>query len=92
MGTRLVGPVRRALDATLKALKELGRLEAVDGALVALCRSTASAVDKSPERAALVKEYRECLVLLASLGPDDGDALDDLLAALRSPVGDEAES
>lgn len=85
-----VGPVRTALEATLTALRDLGRLEAVDGALVALCESTASAVDSTPTRAALVKEYRECLVLLGGLGNDGGDAFAELMDRLSgAKVGDE---
>ncbi len=80
--TVALGPVRSALDATLVALRDLGRLEAVDGALVALCESTASAVDGTPNRAALVKEYRECLVLLGGLGDDGGDAFAELMHRL----------
>jgi len=72
---------RLALDETLVALADLGRLETVDSALIALCRSTADAVDASPGRASLVKEYRECLVLLHGLN-SDGGGLDDFLARL----------
>jgi hypothetical protein len=86
------GPVGRALVRTLKALRELGRLERVDDALVELCKSTASAVDEMPGRAALVKEYRECLVLLAGLGTDGGDDFDALLDRLQASVGDETTS
>jgi hypothetical protein len=85
-------PVARALARTLKALRELGRLEAADDALVELCKSTAAAVDEMPGRAALVKEYRECLVLLAGLGTDGGDDFDALLDRLRTSVGDETSS
>ena len=82
-----------ALAVTLAALRELGRLEAVDDALVALCESTARAVDESPGRASLVKEYRECLVVLSGLGSEDDSALDVLLARLGGPaVGDEETS
>ena len=81
--------VRSALDETIEALRSLGRLEPVDAALVALCESAASAVDASPGRAALVKEYRECLVLLHGLN-SDGGGLDELLAHLSgAKVGDE---
>jgi hypothetical protein len=81
------GVNRIAVDATLEALRALGRLESVDDALVALCRSTADAVDSSPGRATLIKEYRECLVLLREVGPDAGDSdIERLFAALRDPT------
>lgn len=82
------GANRRALDRTLTALRALGRLEDTDLALVALCESTADAVDDSPDRASLVKEYRECLVLLGGLGSDGGDAFADLIGRLSASVGD----
>jgi len=85
-----VGPNAKALAATLKALRDLGRLELVDEAVVALCRSTAKAVDQFPERATLVKEYRECLVLLSDVGVSDGsDELEALLEALHASLGDD---
>lgn len=71
-----------ALERTLSSLDEQGRLEEVDAALIALCRSTAAAVDEVPDRASLVKEYRECLILLGGLGTDEPDALDNLLREL----------
>src|SRR6185369_15969718 len=91
MARRVVGRNQRALNATLKALRELGRLEPVDEALVALCRAAADAVDERPA-AGVLKEYRECLLELAKVGLDGGDSeLDSLLAALQSSVGDETE-
>lgn len=80
--------VAEALEETLTALADSGRLEAVDSGLVALCRSTASALERHPERATLIKEYRESLVLLLASGADRNDSeLDKLLAALRDPEG-----
>lgn len=84
-----------AVEETITALEDLGRLEPIDAALVALCRSAASALDEQPGRAALVKEYRECLIALLAVGMDhDGDALADLLADIHAgaEVGDPPET
>lgn len=71
------------------ALADAGRLEKVDEALVGLCRGLAAAVDVQPQTAALWKEYREALTALRSAGNErDTDAFGDLLAELRSSVGD----
>ncbi len=75
-------------------MREMGRLEQVDDGLVALVRSAAEAVDSSPGRASLIKEYRECLVLLAEVGKgQETDGFADLLAELRgATMGDAAPS
>ena len=84
-----MGANRDAVDRTIETLEGLGRVESVDGAVLALCRTAASALDEHPERAALVKEYRECLMLLAQLGADDDrDAFAELLADLSSEIRD----
>ncbi len=91
MTRKPVGTVRRALNQTVKAMRDLGRLEPVDDALVALCGAAADAVDFRASAGA-VKEYRECLKQLSEVGVDGGDSdLDQLLAALQSSVGDETE-
>jgi hypothetical protein len=78
-----------ALARTLETLNDLGRIDLIDSAVVALCRSTAAAVDENPDRASLVKEYRECLILLGGLGADDDGDLDKLLNELgAASVGD----
>lgn len=74
---------------TLSALAGAGRLEQVDEALVGLCRGLAATIDVTPGVASLWKEYREALMLLRSAGDDrDTDAFGELLAELRSSVGD----
>jgi hypothetical protein len=82
-----------ALERTIEALGGLGRLEDVDAALIALCRSTAKAVDDCPSKATLVGEYRECLVLWGSAGEGGTDAFEDLMARInaRTEVGDASE-
>ena len=83
-----------ALERTISALVDLGRIEEVDAALVALCRSTAAAVDAAPGRATLVGEYRECLILLGSAGEDGSDAFADLMARINAgtEMVDQAEA
>ena len=83
-----------ALELTLAALGELGRLEGTDEALIALCRTTARAVDDTPGKAALVGEYRECLVLLGSAGEGGTDAFADLMARINAgtEMVDQAEA
>ncbi len=84
---------REAVESTIETLEGLGRLEGVDVGLLMLCRTAASALDAFPERATLVKEYRECLVLLAEVGAnDDHDAFAELLADLHSEVRDSPET
>ena len=74
-----------ALERTVSALEDLGRLNPVDDALVELCRSAAQALDEHPARATLVKEYRECLMALAVLGmDDDGSDFGELVAAINA--------
>lgn len=78
-----------ALERTLTALGDLGRLEQTDEALVALCRSTAKALDGTPGRAGLVQQYRECLQMLMGVGSSEPDGLSELLADIgRASVGD----
>lgn len=81
---------RRALETTLRAMRELGRVEAIDAARVAIARTLADEVDacrRDPEHSAgsvayIAKEYRGALgdLLGAALAPADDFA--DLLAAL----------
>jgi hypothetical protein len=74
------------LEKTLKALTAAGRLDEDDGALVALARALAAAVDAEPDNAALFREYRQTLVALAAAGSDniDDDARDFILS-IRTP-------
>jgi hypothetical protein len=83
-----------ALNETLSALDQLGRLEQVDSAVVQALRSMASALDFDPQNAALWGRYLSALDGL--LGAND-DADSDLAAALAeirgsSEVGDSPPS
>lgn len=90
------GPNLRALGATHTAMRAAGQLEAVDEVVVVLARTTAGLLDAAladPDEsrfviARLVAEHRENVTLLRSLAPAGGDALDDLLRELSTPVRD----
>lgn len=90
---RVTGSQAAAFEQTLAALVELGQVAQVDEALVGLCRGLAAAVDAQPATAALWKEYREALTALRQAGESrDTDAFGELLAELRSSVGDASPS
>jgi hypothetical protein len=79
------------LEVTLGVLS--GRLPPDAGALVALARGLAVAVDADPSNAALWREYRQALVALAEVAagePDDeaGRLLAAVITPLRPKVGD----
>lgn len=81
-----------AVEKTIRALNDAGRLADVDLAIVALARCLAAALDAEPENAALAREYRQALIALTSTGSDnlDDDTRDFLLTIRtpRPPVGD----
>ena len=78
----------------MAALKSTGRLEGVDAALVALGRTLAEIIDAAEEPVvqtawaykSVVRELRG----VAAVGDDD--ELGQLIAALRTPLGDAPES
>lgn len=82
----MAGANRRAVNATLKWLKE--KMRAEDEALAQLARSLADAVDKEPGNAALWREYRGAISTLLELAKDDTDSYADFIERLRAPVGD----
>jgi hypothetical protein len=75
-----------AIEKTIRALEDAGRLSDEDQAIVALARCLAAALDAEPENAALAREYRAALVALSVAGADrpDDDARDFLLT-IRTP-------
>ena len=89
----MAGRNRKAVDATIAALRSLGRLEPVDDALIVAARSLADAVDAEPGHASLWREYRSALSDLRGAGGSDetDDEFESVLAALRPQVGDGAE-
>lgn len=77
-----------ALEETITALVELGRIEPVDAARVQALRSMAEQLDSGAGRnSQMWREYREGLEGLVADGSDDG-AIAELIAELRSPVRD----
>ena len=89
------GPTTNALavESTIAALSEAGRLSDTDGALVALARNLAAVVDRDSGNAALWREFRSAVQSLREVGADD---IDDDTAAfrisirtpVRAPLGD----
>jgi len=67
-----------AVEVTITALENGGRLTDEDAALVAMVRNLATAVDQAPGMAALWKEFRAAIATLTEVGADDID--DDTLA------------
>jgi len=87
---------RRAMEATISALGGLGRLEPVDEATLALCRSLAAAMDAldpdDPAIASLARTQLQALKLLRGQTDDSATALATLLAAVSTSMGDAPES
>lgn len=84
----MAGSQRRAVNATVKALRDLGRLEPVDTALVVSAQGLADACDADPTNAAMWRELRAALQSLLAVGdgnPDDDSAA--FLSELRASVG-----
>lgn len=85
----MAGTNRTAVDGTLHALRESGRLSDEHAALVALAQSLADAVDEAPGNASLWREYRGAVADLSRLAAaGESDALKDLVDRVRAPMGD----
>lgn len=79
-----------AARGVVEALRELGRVEGVDGALVVAYVRLAEELDdtETKDRAGLYREFRAYDAAVRSLGgATDGDSIDDLLASLSAEVG-----
>jgi hypothetical protein len=85
-----VGANSEAIEVTLHALGEAGRLEDIDAARVQALRSMAEALDEKPFNSQMWREYREALEGLTADDGDDG-YLEALLHELSSPVLDPPE-
>jgi hypothetical protein len=84
-----------ATELTLKALRDLGRLEPVDAAMVGLVRTMADALDQlsltDPSRIGpIARTQLACLRTLRGQPDEDHADLTELLASMRSsgPMGD----
>ena len=83
---RRIGWIRRGLDDTVRAMRDTGRLEAIDAGLLALARVAADELDAACRdddesrytRATLIGRYHT--VLDALVNRDVGDDLADLFA------------
>jgi hypothetical protein len=88
---RIRGRARRGLDETITALRELGRVEPIDAATLALARVAADELDAACAdrdesrytRATLIGRYQAVLATVVARSPgDDLGAIDDLFAGL----------
>lgn len=82
------GRNRTAAEATVEALRQLGRLEDVDSARVMALLALADAVDQAPDNASLWREYRSAEVAVRELSVGGEDEFAALLDSLSAEVGD----
>lgn len=83
------GRNRAAIEQTISALDTAGRLELVDNAQLAICRSLADAVDSEPTNASLWREYRAAELALRTANVENQDEFTALLASLSTEVGNQ---
>lgn len=79
-----------AVERTIEALHEAGRIEPVDAARIQLLRSLAKAVDEDPLNGSLWRQYFAALDSLMKADDAADDGLAAAVAALRgaAPLGD----
>jgi hypothetical protein len=82
LGHDAKGPNRIAAEATVEAVRDLGRIEPIDESMMVGFEMLAEAVDNDPTNAALWGQYRQAEAALRGAGADDDD-LARLSAALR---------
>ena len=73
-----------AMEALIEALWQMGRLEKVDSARVEICRLLARSVDEHPENANLWRQYREAEDVLRTVGANDVEDFNSVIAAIWS--------
>lgn len=80
-----------ALETTLSALRDMGRINPVDAAQVQMLRSMAASLDRDPSNAALWRLYRDSLEELVRADDRSDDSLDRALQEIQreASVGDE---
>jgi hypothetical protein len=89
---------RAAIERTVRQLRQAGRVDGVDDALIAVCRSLAAALDDAPSpyvAATIGRVQLEALRLLTGKPPAEADELDAFirsLAAGPAAVRDAADS
>lgn len=76
-----------SLSVTIQALGQLGRLEQVDAATVAVAQGLAAAVDADPTNASLWREFRAAVETLRGVGAEtsNDDAFAQAIAAIMRP-------
>lgn len=90
MPPRKKSSVRNAADEMVAAMRELGRIEAVDAVRVAALLSLADAVDANPENASLWAQFRAAEAALREIGTDGDDSFEQSVAALQAAIRDAA--
>lgn len=82
--------IRDAAGKVVESLRDLGRVEPVDEALLSAYLQLAAEVDDSDtkDRAGLYREFRAYDAAVRALGgDDDGDGIADIIASLSAEVG-----
>lgn len=82
------GRLRAAVDVTLVAMADLGRLDQIDEAAVESLRVLADALDEDAGNAPLWGQFRAALAELRGLNDGGDDELAKLAADMRAAVGD----
>jgi len=85
------GSNREALEQTIAALQDAGRLERVDSAKLATLRSMANQLDLDTSNSMMFRVYWDSLEALTADGNDDGE-LDALARRLFSDARDAPEA
>lgn len=83
------GPIRAALEVTIRQLTDAGRIGDVDAARVQIARTLATVLDAEPESAIMWREYRAAEKALREEAENNGDPFDQLLASLSAQIRDE---
>lgn len=81
-----------ALEETIAALSEAGRLERADSAVIESCRLLAVELDAKPWDHQLFREFRAFEQRLREGAGKGDDSVDRLLAQLSAKVGDPSDS
>jgi len=83
-GVIFLGSNVLAIEVLIEALFRLGRLEKVDSARVEIARLLARSVDANPENANLWRQYREAEDALRTVGSDDVEDFNQVIASIWS--------
>ena len=94
LGVIFLGSNELAIEVLIESLYRLGRLEKVDSARVEIARLLARSVDSNPENANLWRQYREAEEALRTVGSDDVEDFNQVIASIwsESALRDSPES